>query len=477
MLQETTLAGSAAPAVRPDQAGNPIPDAATVAAFAATLRGQLIRPEDAGYDEARHVWNGSIDRRPGLIVRCAGTADVIASVSFARTHGLLVAVRGGGHSFAGHSVCDGGMVIDLSCMKSVRIDPAARIARAEPGVLWSDLDHEAQAFGLATTGGVVSHTGIAGLTLGGGQGWLMSKHGLTVDNLLSVDIVTADGRLLTANTRENEDLFWGVRGGGGNFGIVTSFEYRLHPVGPIILAGMLLYPLDQAREVLTFYRDYSLNTPDEMICGAGLLTSPDGIPMVTLIPAWFGDHAEGERYLKPMRELGRPAADLVGPVPYVAHQKFLDAAVPHGIPRYLKMGYVPEMPAEFIDFVVQHYSRAPSPLSFILFNTMKGVLTRVSPDATAFPHRYPQWYYDVTAQWIDPADTAKNLEWVQACWRDTARFTRGTWVSWLDTDDRSDRVKVAYGQNHDRLAALKRKYDPDNLFRLNANVLPAASAS
>ena len=409
MLQETTLAGSAAPAAKPDQAGNPIPDSATVAAFAATLRGQLIRPEDAGYDEARHVWNGSIDRRPGLIVRCAGTADVIASVSFARTHGLLVAVRGGGHSIAGHSVCDGGMVIDLSRMKSVRIDPAARIARAEPGVLWSELDHEAQAFGLATTGGVVSHTGIAGLTLGGGQGWLMSKHGLAVDNLLSVDIVTADGRLLTANTRENEDLFWGIRGGGGNFGIVTSFEYRLHPVGPIILAGMLLYPLDQARDVLAFYRDYSLHTPDEMICGAGLLTSPDGIPMVTLIPAWFGDHPEGERYLKPMREFGRPAADLVGPVPYVAHQKFLDPAVPHGIPRYLKMGYVPEMPAEFIDFVVQHYSRTPSPLSFILFNTMKGVLTRVSPDATAFPHRYPQWYFDITAQWIDPADTAKNL--------------------------------------------------------------------
>ena len=256
----------------------------------------------------------------GLIVRCAGTADVIASVNFARTHGLLVAVRGGGHSFAGHSVCDGGMVIDLSRMKGVRIDPAARIARAEPGVLWSDLDHEAQAFGLATPGGVVSHTGIAGLTLGGGQGWLMSKHGLAVDNLLSVDIVTADGRLLTANTRENEDLFWGVRGGGGNFGIVTSFEYRLHPVGPIILAGMLLYPLDQARDVLAFYRDYSLHTPDEMICCAGLLTSPDGIPMVTLVPAWFGDHAEGERYLKPMREFGRPAADLVGPVPYVAHQ-------------------------------------------------------------------------------------------------------------------------------------------------------------
>ena len=344
-------------------------------------------------------------------------------------------------------------------------------------MLWSDLDHEAQAFGLATTGGGVSHTGIAGLTLGGGQGWLMSKHGLAVDNLLSVDIVTADGRLLTANTRENEDLFWGVRGGGGNFGVVTSFEYRLHPVGPIILAGMLLYPLDQARDVLAFYRDYSLHTPDEMICGAGLLTSPDGIPMVTLIPAWFGDHAEGERYLKPMREFGRPAADLVGPVPYVAHQKFLDAAMPHGIPRYLKMGYVPEMTPEFIDLVVEHYGRVPSPLSFILFNSMKGVLTRVPPDATAFPHRYPQWYYDVTAQWIDPADTAKNLEWVQACWRDTARFTRGTWVNWLDKDDRSDRVKIAYGPNYERLAALKRKYDPDNLFRLNANVVPAASAS
>ena len=441
----------------------------------AALRGQLLRPGDDGYDQARAVWNGMIDRRPAMIARCTGAADVIHCVNFARTRGLLISVRGGGHSSAGHAVCEGGLMIDLSPMKGIRIDPARRTARAEPGVLLRDLDREAQAFGLATTAGHVSDTGIAGLTLGGGQGWLMGKHGLTIDNLLSVDIVLADGTLRTASAEENADLFWGVRGGGGNFGIITSFEYRLHPVGPIVVGGMILYPADQARDVLRFYREFSMGTPDALPMLAGLLTTPDGHPAVAVIPGWIGPLAEADAHLKPLRQFGSPMADLIGPVPYCQLQQILDAAVPAGMPRYTKMGYFPRLGDDVIDTICEHMARCPSPYSAVLFNVMKGAVTRVAPDATAFPHRSPQWHLDIVSQWTDPAVQEANIRWARALWKDVEPFTRGAGINFLDADDGADRVRTAYGGNYARLAALKQKYDPANIFRLNANVDPAHS--
>jgi FAD/FMN-containing dehydrogenase len=441
--------------------------------FQSNLRGQLLLPGEDGYDQARAVWNGMINKRPALIARCVSAADVIQCVNFARIHDLVVSVRGGGHSFAGRAVCDGGLMIDLSPMKGIRVDPLRRTARAEPGVLLRELDHETQAFGLAVTAGHVSDTGIAGLTLGGGQGWLMGKHGLTIDNLLSVDIVLADGRLLTASETENEDLFWGVRGGGGNFGIVTSFEYQLHPVGPTVLGGMILYPLDQAKEVLQFYREFSMNTPEEMGVPAALLTTPDGTPAVAILVGWMGPLAEGEAHLKPLRQFGSPLADLIGPIPYCQLQMLLDAAVPAGMPRYLKMGYLPHMDDAFIDVLCDYMARCPSPYSAIIFNVMKGAVTRVASEATAFPHRHPQWHYDFVAQWIDPADQEVNIEWARALWQETEPYTRGAGVNFLGADDGDARVRLAFGQNYARLVEVKTKYDPTNFFSINVNVVPS----
>src|SRR5712691_7479865 len=290
----------------------------TIEKLKTTLRGELIQRSDERYDEARKLWNGMFDRRPALIVRCAGTADVVSAVNFARENRLQVAVRGGGHSFPGHSVCDGGLVIDLSPMKAIRVDSAARTARAQPGIKWIEFDRETQAFGLATTGGTASDTGIAGLTLGGGLGWLSSKYGLTVDNLISADVVIADGRFLTASATENQDLFWGLRGGSGNFGVVTSFEYQLHAVGPTILGGMVAYPLGKAKEVLRFYREFSKAAPDELTIYAALLNPPDGDTVIALFCCYCGPLDKGEEVIRPLKSLGPPVQDMLGPIPYVA---------------------------------------------------------------------------------------------------------------------------------------------------------------
>lgn len=448
-------------------------DGAAVEEFQARLRGDLLRPGDDGYDEARRVWNATADRRPALIARCAGVSDVIASVDFARSQGLLVALRGGGHSIPGHSTCDGGLVIDLSRMRGIRVDPNQRTARAEAGALLKDLDHETQAFALATTAGVVSHTGIAGLTLGGGQGWLMGMHGLTIDNLLSVDIVTADGRLLTANETQNEELFWAICGGGGNFGVVTSFEYRLHPVGPTIFGGMLLYPMSQAREVLRLYGEYIRSTPDEMMAMIGLMTSPDGMPVVALVLGWFGPLGEREPYLDPVRALGQPLADLTAEMPYVQLQCLIDAAVPHGMYRYVKMGYLPAMEDEVIDRTLDHVRRFTSPFSFVLLNSFKGAAARVAPDATAFPHRREQIHFDIGAQWTNPAEADTHVGWARSLWRDVEPFTRGVGVNFMDADEGEARVREAYGPNYERLVAIKKRYDPTNFFRLNTNIAPS----
>jgi FAD/FMN-containing dehydrogenase len=443
-----------------------------VEAFKATLKGEVLAAGDVGYDAARTVWNAMIDRRPALIARCVDAEDVIHAVNFARTHDLLVAVRGGGHNVAGKAVCDGGLMIDLSPMKGIDIDPEQRTARVEPGVLWSELDQAAQAHGLATTGGTVSHTGVAGLTLGGGLGWLMAAHGLACDNLLSAEVVLAEGRRLTASSTVNPDLFWAIRGGGGNFGIVSSFEFRLHPVGPTVLGGMVIYPMTEAREVLRFYRDITTDCPDELTVFAGLLTTPEGLQIVALIMGWFGAIAQGEQALAPLRNFGAPLADLVGPIPYCQLQSMLDASVPFGWPRYWKSGYFTELSDEVIDLIIAHATAKPSPLSAVPIFHIHGAAARVNPESTAFALRRTQWDLDIVAQWTDPATADANIAWARDFWEAVAPFSTGVYVNHLDSDDGAARVRAAYGANYARLVELKRTYDPDNFFRLNHNIVP-----
>jgi hypothetical protein len=353
-------------------------DDTQIAEIRSALRGDLMAADHAGYENARHVWNGNIDRRPGLIARCAGVADVQQAVTFARTHMLRLSIRGGGHSAPGYGTNDGGLVIDMAAMKGIRVDPLARTARVQGGVIWRELDHETQAFGLATTGGTVSNTGVVGLTLGGGLGWLMGKHGLAVDNLISADVVTADGQFRTASATEHPDLFWALRGGGGNFGVVTSAEYRLHEVSQV-LGGMLLFPLDQARDVLLFYRDFCGTLPDEAEAYLGLLTAPQGMPVVALILGYNGPIAEGEKILAPARRFGKPIADLVGPLPYSARQKMLDDPnATHGLQRYWRSAFTEQIPDELVHVLVDGASRFSSPMSAIIFFYMHGAARRVA---------------------------------------------------------------------------------------------------
>jgi FAD/FMN-containing dehydrogenase len=463
----TQLAPAASPAGLDDEA---------VSALAAGLRGQLLRPGDAGYDAGRTVWNAMIDRRPALIAHCLGVADVIAAVGFARDHGLPVAVRGGGHSVAGTAVADGALVVDLSPMKGIRVDPAARTVRAEGGVTWAELDAETQAFGLATTGGTVSATGVAGLTLGGGLGWLMRCYGLACDNLCSVDVVTADGRLLTASADEHPDLFWGLRGGGGNFGVVTSFEFALHEVGPTLVAGPLFHPLPAAREVLRHYRDLVPTWPDALTCHAAILTSPEGAQLAALLPAYIGPLDTGEAAVRPLRAIGSPAADLVGPIPYRALQTMFDAAFPAGRRNYWKSGFLRGLDDGAIDVLVDGYSRAPSPYCALFLEHYGGEACRVPPDATAFPHRSAPFNLIVLAAWDDPTQDGANLAWAREVWAAMQpHAVDGVYVNYLSDvrQEGENRVGAAYGLNYARLAALKQTYDPTNRFRSNQNIAPA----
>ena len=439
----------------------------------AGLRGQLLSPGDEGYDRARKLWNGMFDRRPALIARCAGAADVIRAVSFARDNRLAVAVRGGGHSFPGHSVCDGGLVIDLSAMKAIRVDIRKRTAWAQAGVKWIEFDHETQAFGLATTGGTDGDTGIAGLTLGGGFGWLSSKYGLTVDNLVSADVVTADGRLLTASATENQDLFWGLRGGSGNFGVVTSFEYQLHAVGPTILGGMVAYPLGRAKEVLRFYRQFAKAAPDDLTTYAAFVTPPGGETVAALFCCYCGPLDKGEEVIRPLRSLGSPVQDLLGPMPYVAQQRLFEGGFPAGSYYYAKAGSLAELTDEAIEVFAEYAATKPSPLSGVLVQTVCGAASRVKSDATAFPHRRLPYAPVIVSQWLDAATSEKNVGWARDFWKALDPLGGGgVYVNDLSHDD-ADRVRTAYGANYERLAALKKAYDPDNLFRLNPNITPA----
>jgi len=437
------------------------------------LRGPLLRTGDAGYDEARTVFNAMIDHRPALIARCAGAADVIAAVEFAREHDMLVSMKGGGHNVGGKAVCDGGLMIEFSRMKSIRVDPMARTVRAEPGVLGAELDRETQAFGHATPVGTVSTTGIAGLTLGGGQSWLASKYGFAIDNLLSVDIVTADGKLRTASATQNEDLFWGIRGAGHNFGVVTSFDYRLHPVGTV-LGGMVLHPIAQAKEVLRFYREFTAAQPDELQTWAGILTLPDGNLVVALVPCYIGSLDEGERLLTSLRRFGTPVADTIAPLPYVTMQQLFDPVFPPGRLNYWKSALADHLADEVIAATVEYVRKVPSPHTAILFAELHGAYSRVDKTETAYFHRDLQYDAIILSGWTDPADDERNIAWTRelfAIWE--PHLARATYVNDLG-DEGEDRARSAYGDNYARLAALKARYDPTNFFRLNQNIKPLA---
>jgi FAD/FMN-containing dehydrogenase len=454
--------------------GKPLEEAA-VQEFAANLRGELIRPENDGYDNTRAVFNGMIDKRPAMIVCCAGTADVIQGVNFARTHELLVSVHGGGHSVAGNAVSDGGLMLDLSPMKGIRVDPVRRTAQAQAGLTLGEFDHETQAFGLATTLGVVSVTGIAGLTLGGGLGWLNGKHGLACDNLLSADVVTADGRLLTASDEENEDLFWGVRGGGGNFGVVTLFEYRLHTVD-LVLGGGLRYPATQAREFLRFYHEFASTCPDELSTAASLGQAPDGSVVVGVAVCYCGSIESGERVLHPLRTFGSPLEDSIQPMSYQALQSAPDAGFPLGRQHYWKSSYLKHLSDEAIEVMLRFVAEMPSPISGVGLQQMHGAASSVDPAATAFPHRDEHYDFLILSQWTDPSDSEENIRWTRAFFEAMEPFfEKGVYVNNLG-EEGEDRVKEAYGENYGRLVALKDKYDSTNLFRLNQNVRPTAQS-
>jgi FAD/FMN-containing dehydrogenase len=408
-------------------------------------------------------------------------ADVISAVHFATTHKLLVAVRAGGHNVTGSAVCDDGIVIDLSGMKGMQIDPAAQTVRAEAGLTWGKLNHDLQIFGLGATGGFISTTGVAGLTLGGGFGWLLRKHGLSCDNLLSVDLVTADGRFLRASSTENPDLFWGVRGGGGNFGIITSFEFRVYPVG-MVLAGLLLYPFTKASAVLQFWRDYTASAPEELTSGAGLLTAPPwpflpehlhGTPLVGIPLVYAGPIEEGEQVLQPLRAFGPPLADLVQPMPYSAAQTMADALWPRGLQNYWKSDFLSGLSDTAIETILAHFTHVPSPQTIALIEHCGGgAMNRVAVNETAFVHR--GWPYNllITSLWTDPADAEKNMRWTRQFWEAMQPLAiNAVYVNYMDSEG-EDRIKAAYGTHYERLVALKNKYDPTNFFRLNQNIKP-----
>jgi len=448
-------------------------DQASIVDLSARFLGVLLRPDQSGYDEVRRVHNGMIDRRPALIAGCLGNADIVDAVNFARTHGLELAVRGGGHNVAGRAVCDDGLMLDMSLMKGIHVDPVRRTARAQGGVTWREFNRETQAHGLATTGGVISTTGIAGLTLGGGLGWLMAKHGLAMDNLLSAEVVTASGDILRTSKDENGDLFWGLQGGGGNFGAVSWLEYRLHPVGTVT-SGLIAHPFDRARDVLKFFREItSAVLPDDLTIFGALLHAPDGAQIAVIIVCHCGPLAEAEAALQPIKKFGTPILDSIGPTSYEETNKMLDAGFPRGALNYWKSNFMSELSDQAIDTLVSQFAACPSPMSGLLLEHIHGAATRVGVGETAFPHRREGYNFLVVSEWLDPAENARNIAWARESY-DAMRpcFTPGRYVNYLGDDDGEDAVAAAYGPNYQRLRTLKAKYDPTNLFHLNQNIRP-----
>ncbi len=445
--------------------------------FTTQLRGQALLPRDPGYDAARTVWNAMVDKHPGLIARCATTSDVVACVNFAKEHDLLLSVRGGGHNYAGKAVCEGGLMIDLSPMKDISVDPETRRARAEAGLRLGEFDRATHEFSLATTLGVNTDTGIAGLTLGGGYGWLAGKYGLACDNLVSAEVVTADASVLEANTDQHADLFWGLRGAGANFGVVTRFEYVLHPV-TTVMGGMVVYPLNAA--VLRFFNEFSMGAPDEVTTVGTVLTAPDGTPAFGIVVSHCGAPSVGEKVLQPLRTFATPLVDLIEPRPYVAMQAFLDDVWPAGRYYYNKAHNVRSLSDDVIGIVLEYGNRLPTPVSNIAFQQLHGTASRIPADQTAFPHRYDHFDMLVHPATDDPANIDSMVQWARECWAAASPFVeRALYVNALEdaVEEGERRVREAYGLNYDRLVALKIKYDPKNLFRQNANIVPARAVA
>ncbi len=453
------------------------------------MRGAVLHAESPGYDEARMVWNGLFDRRPAVIARCAGVADVMAAVDFARANAMEVSVRGGGHSTVGYGTCDDGLVIDLSPMKGIRVDPESHTVRAEAGLTWGEFDKETQAFGLAVTGGRFSTTGIAGLTLGSGSGWLERKCGLTADNLLSADVVTADGRFVKCSPRENSDLYWGLRGGGGNFGIVTSFVFRLHEVGPMIYGGMLVAAPDRAGDILRFMRDYMADAPDDLGGGVAFVSAPPEEfvppemhfkPITGIIVCWSGDHDEGERVIAPIREAAQPLMDMVGPMPYVALQSMLDGGGQKGTNGYMKAEFLDDLTDSAIDKLVAHGGARPSPSVQLLLEPMGGAISRMGDDETALGRREVRWCYHALSMWMEPGQEVHDahVAWARNLATDLEPdTTEGVYLNYT-SDVGEDRVRSSYGpEKYARLVELKDKYDPTNMFHLNQNIKPSIEAT
>jgi FAD/FMN-containing dehydrogenase len=443
----------------------------TITELRKRLTGKVLTQGDNGYNDARALWNSMIDRKPTYIVQCSKTQDVVTAIEFARQRKMIVSVKGGGHNVAGNAACDNGVMIDLSQMKKISVDTVKKTATAEAGVIWKEFDQATQQYGLATTGGTVSETGIAGLTLGGGIGWLMSQYGTSSDNLLAAEVVTATGEIIKTDKNNHPELFWAIRGGGGNFGVVTSFTYQLHEVGPMVTGGMLLYPMDMAKKVMQFYREFTKTTPDQLVIFAGYINTPEGLPVCVLLPAWFGAQNIAEKMLEPIRSFATPIADLVSLMPYTQLQTFLDAAAPKGIRRYWKSGFFSELSDELLDIHLKYVESRPNPISPVLLFHLKGEITRIDPAATAFSIRRNLWDFDIVTQWTDAAEDEKNIEWTRNFWKTVEPFSQGVYVNHLDSDDH-DRLSTAYGKNYERLRNIKTKYDPLNFFRMNNNILP-----
>jgi len=452
-------------------------------ALSQEIRGEIVFKGEEGYEKARTIWNDMIEKSPTGIVRCLGTADVVAAVNFARKHNLLISVRGGGHNVAGHALCDGGLMIDLSNMKGIHVDPRSKTALVQPGVDLGDLDKETQLFDLAVPTGIVSKTGLAGLTLGGGFGWLTRKFGFTSDNLLSAEVVTADGQVLRASREQHPDLFWGIRGGGGNFGVVTLFEYDLHSVGPMVLGGLLLHPMEKAGELLRFYRDFADDAPEELGSLFAIRLAPPapflpedihGKPICGLIVVYAGDLEEGEKVLEPLRNFGQPLADKIGPKSYIGVQSMLDQGQPEGNLYYVKSHYMTKLPDEAIDRIIAQGKTLSSPLTRIIIMQLGGAIRRLDEMAMAASHRDAEFVLAINNGWRDSSESSKHIEWTRDFWTDIKPYSSGHYVNFLPADENQEGVWSAYGkEKYSRLVEIKNKYDPDNFFRLNQNIQPS----
>ena len=449
--------------------------ASGVADFSKNFSGRVLLPIDMPWDDARRIHNGLVDKRPAVIAQCAGSADIARAVRFARERSLEIAVRGGGHNVGGRATVDGGMMIDLSHMKNVYVDPAARTARVAGGTLWGHVNRETQAHGLATTGGVVSTTGVAGLTLGGGIGWLMTKYGMSLDNLNAVEMVLADGRIVQATATANLDLFWAVRGGGGNFGVASSFEFRLHEVGPIVMGGLVAWPADRAHDVLRLFRDLASGADDDLMLVAAFITAPDGVTKLAAIAAGsFGPMADGERAVKPIKSFGQPAMDAMGPIPYTQLNAMLDASYPRGARNYWKSRFIDELSDAAIDTVVDSFMKCPSPMGQVVIENFHGAAARVAPEDTAYALRQSGFNVLMLSQWQTAEHDSAGIAWARDSYAALAPLVGSRrYLNYLDNDDTDAGALIAaYGPNLPRLQSIKAKYDPENVFHLNVNIPP-----